>query len=40
VPLTAIGRVTEFLLHFNDENRVAERELLVRLGNLALPTAE
>lgn len=31
-PLTAEGRVTVFLLRLNDEERVAERRLLIELG--------
>ncbi len=38
-PLTAAGRVTARLLHFNDPERVAERELLIRSGAIAAPAA-
>jgi 5-methylcytosine-specific restriction endonuclease McrA len=31
-PLTAIGRVTASLLHFNDSERLIERHLLIILG--------
>lgn len=32
MPLTATGRVTIFLLHLNDDERVTERALLLELG--------
>lgn len=37
-PLTPTGRVTARLLHFNDRDRVEERELLIRSGVVAPPT--
>jgi hypothetical protein len=38
-PRTATGRVTARLLHFNDHERVRERELLVAAGSIREPTA-
>jgi hypothetical protein len=38
-PLTPAARVTARLLHFNDPDRVAERELLVRSGAITPPGA-
>jgi hypothetical protein len=38
-PRTAAGRVTTQLLHFNDTDRVQERELLVATGSIREPTA-
>lgn len=32
VPLTPEGRVTEFLLQLNDQERLDEREILISLG--------
>ena len=37
VPLTAVGRVTVWLLQLNQPERVAERELLLAAGALRLP---
>jgi hypothetical protein len=34
-----MGRVTTRLLHFNDTDRVQERELLVAAGSIREPTA-
>ena len=39
VPLTPMGRATERLLQFNLKSRVEERELLIDMGLLTLPTA-
>ncbi len=36
-PRTAVGRVTTRLLHFNDADRVQERELLVIVGSIREP---
>ncbi len=38
-PRTAAGRATSRLLHFNDTERVQERELLVASGSIRAPTA-
>jgi hypothetical protein len=37
-PRTTMGRVTTRLLHFNDTDRVQERELLVATGSIREPT--
>jgi HNH endonuclease len=36
-PLTAIGRVTVYLLRLNDEKRVVERMLWIHSGAMAIP---
>ena len=38
-PRTAIGRATARLLHFNDLDRIQERELLIAVGLIQEPTA-